>query len=659
MSDVIYRVAVELSTKGDLSAQAGSAISKLGGVDAAAKGATQSASTLATSLGHALESVADRAISVATSLATIGAGGAFAAATYGVLKVNNELEKTKISIAAIFGANGLAKDIPEGMDMATEIMAKMRKDAAALPGEFKDLTGIFKTISVPGFQAGASPEQVRELSSKTMAAGAVVGLPMPQTGRELAMLLEGRAGAHNVLGLRLAGLGGDKAAAFNKLAPEKRFEAVSKELDKWAPVIEAYKHSFAGLSSTLKDNVKGFLGQATSPLFEHIKSSLEGANNWFDTHGDKVAELADRIGGKLGAAWDWVIAKAKALAPIVEHVAGLLKEHSGAALGGAALGVGALKFLPGLLSGKGLLSGLVGAVGAAPVAIGALAIAGAGKALADPDSPSHAQAVAAVEEIGGSIGRIVDTLRPVFSSLLTLGEHLGTVVLNVVAKFMPIVETIITALEPVFTTLLEAVTPLVDVLGGALADIFQILAPMVKDAMDALSPILKMVADEVKDVAAMIGDSLKPELEALCEALKMLAESAKDSLGIIGAGLKWTKDHHIPLSGFGAAKFIIDTIAGNEDPPAETKVSQPKFDAPARKYEEPKDHTALLEALKRVRSKDGAGGGGGGVHIDKVEVTIAESHDPNRMARVVGGYLSDLARFRKSSPHVTNFSAAR
>jgi hypothetical protein len=657
MSDVIYRVAVELSTKGDLSAQAGGAVSKLGAVDAAAKGATQSASTLASSLGHALESVADKAISVATSLAMIGAGGAFAAATYGVLKVNNELEKTKISIAAIFGAHGLSKDMPEGMTMATDIMAKMRKDAASLPGEFKDLVGIFKTISVPGFQAGASPEQVRTLSAKTMASGAVAGLPMEQTAREMAMLLEGRAGGHNVLGLRLAGLGGEKAEAFNKLTPEKRFAAVSKELDKFAPAIEAYKTSFEGLSSTLKDNVKGFLGQATSPLFEHIKKSLGEANDWFDTHGDKVSELAERIGDKLGAAWDWVIAKAKALAPIVEHVAVMLKEHSGEALGGAAMGLGALKFLPGLLSGKGLLSGLVGAVGAAPVAIGALAVAGAGKALADPDSPSHAQAVAAVDEIGGSIGKILETLRPVFSSLLTLGEHLGTTVLNVVSKFMPIVETIIEALAPVFQTVIEAVTPLIDILGGALADIFKILAPMVKDAMDALSPVLKIVADMVKENAQVLGEVLKPALQATCDALKVFAEAVKYTLGGLNEGLKWAKENKIPLTPIGAVEMLADTFAPTQ------KVGAAKVkDDPIPEVEPVLGWSISRLATstdKLAKSTVGAGGGGGGVRIDKVEITISESHDPNRMARVVGGHLSDLARFRKSSPYVTNFSAAR
>ena len=169
--------------------------------------------------------------------------------------------------------------MPEGMSVASSVMAQMRKDAAALPGEFRDLVGIFKTISVPGFQAGASIDQIRSLAAQAMAVSQVMGLPMEQASREMAMLLEGRAGApHNVLGMRMAGLGGERAEAFNKMPAADRLETVRKELEKFAPAIEAYSHSFEGLSSTLVDNAKRFLGLATAPIFDRIKGVLSDAN---------------------------------------------------------------------------------------------------------------------------------------------------------------------------------------------------------------------------------------------------------------------------------------------------------------------------------------------------------------------------------------------
>ena len=112
--------------------------------------------------------------------------------------------------------------MPQGMSVAADVMSQMRKDAAALPGEFRDLVGIFKTISIPGFQAGASVDEIRAVAAQAMAVSQVMGLPMEQASRELAMLLEGRAGAHNVLGMRLAGLAGQRAEAFNKLTAADR-----------------------------------------------------------------------------------------------------------------------------------------------------------------------------------------------------------------------------------------------------------------------------------------------------------------------------------------------------------------------------------------------------------------------------------------------------
>jgi hypothetical protein len=144
---------------------------------------------------------------------------------------------------------------------------------------------------------------------------------MEQASRELAMLLEGRAGAHNVLGMRLAGLAGERAEAFNKLTAADRLAAVRKELEKFAPAIEAYSHSFEGLSSTLVDNAKRFLSLATTPLFDRIKGVLGDANSWFDSNQDKVTLWANLIGQRLGDAFDFARDKIRAWWPDIEAFA--------------------------------------------------------------------------------------------------------------------------------------------------------------------------------------------------------------------------------------------------------------------------------------------------------------------------------------------------
>ena len=321
MADVTYRVAIELATHGNLASEVGQSISKLDGLSGTLGRVGHEAATMAGSLASAFEGAVEGAASLAATLGQVGAVAAIGAVTYGTLVLNKELENTQIALAAIFGANGITTSMPQGMSVAADLMSQLRKDAAALPGEFRDLVGIFKTISIPGFQAGASVDGIRAVAAQAMAVSQVMGLPMEQASRELAMLLEGRAGAHNVLGMRLAGLAGERAEAFNKLTAADRLASVRTELEKFAPAIEAYSHSFEGLSSTLVDNAKRFLSLATTPIFDRIKGVLSDANSWFDDNQDKVTLWASVIGERLGSAFDFARDKIRAWWPEIEAFA--------------------------------------------------------------------------------------------------------------------------------------------------------------------------------------------------------------------------------------------------------------------------------------------------------------------------------------------------
>lgn len=251
--------------------------------------------------------------------AVVGLGaGAFAAATYGVTQLSNEAEKAAISIGTIFSVNGLAANVPAGITMAQDQIAKMRVDAQKLPGEFEDLQKIFMTTAIPQFQAGATADQARKLSAQIMAAGAVMGLQSDMTAREAAMLLSGRAGAHNVFGTRL-GFSGEKAKELNKASPEERLKMVSAETNKYAGAIDIFAHSYEGLSSTLVDNVKNFGRLASAPLFESVKETLSDINDWFSANQDDVNRFAAHLGIGIKDAFEWGKKEIIEWYPIVEN----------------------------------------------------------------------------------------------------------------------------------------------------------------------------------------------------------------------------------------------------------------------------------------------------------------------------------------------------
>jgi hypothetical protein len=621
LSDVSYKVEIELSTKGNLSQRLGGFASKAEGLDTlfAKVGAT------ASSIGGAIEGAVDKAASLVGTFAKLGAVAVGGTLVYGVAKLNNELERTQIALAAIFKANDLTTSIDAGMGLAGSVMKQMRRDAAELPGEFRDLVGIFKTVSVPGFQAGASINELRKLSAMAMSVSAVVGLPMEQTARELALLMEGRAGAHNVLGMRLAGLGGEKAHAFNKLSAPERLRVVTKELEKFAGAIDLYKKSFDGLSSTLIDNGKKFLSAATGPLFERVKGTLGGVNEWFDKNEASIDTFAGRIGERLGAAYDVVLAKIHAWGPAIEefvqHASGklahlweklpggdvggklvtLLELYGGAKLGAKGLGVAG-----GVIGNAGLFDTLIRSFG-----------------LAGKTAPQ-----------GAMWDSLAGRFRSAGTGQFVAGEAGGLAELlanpYVLAGAAAAAELLVTALVAVAGAM-HAVTDAESQWHDEAVYLWDYVKEKTQTAMSSISAAVEAVTP----LALYLAD-------ALGTALLFALTSAADAVATFASGIEKV------ASAVAAAAAVLGIGTSSTAP------------RPTGAAEGLAQIAPIVEALdKRASVRTGAGGGGGGTHIQKVEITVTTNSDPSRIARLVYSDLANLARHRTTSPDVRNFSASR
>lgn len=609
MSDLTYRLIVDMGVHGSLAPAMDRVGSKAAGLDSAFKRVRDSAAELGSTLSNAFTAAVEKAADIGLSLAKVGAVAAGGALTYGVVSLNNELEKTQISLAAIFGANGQSNDMRDGMLKAGDVMKDMRKDAAALPGEFKDLIGIFRNASIPGFQAGMDINQLRAMSAKVMAAAAVTGVPMEQASREFAMLMEGRAGAHNVLGLRLAGLGGDKAEAFNKSSGADRVKTLNSALEKFAPAIDTYSTSFDGLSSTMLDNAKKFLGATTAGLFERVKIAMKDANAWFDAHEGSIMRLADKIGEKLNYAFEvgrekileWgppilvFAANAKdaiadiwnSIEPILErlgpkmkaalmdpgtidHMRDVLKLYGavkiGTTLAPAMSGIG------NLASGLGGMGGIELAAAAGPLAALLIAAAGAMSALSDETSYFHDSATAAWQGIKADMG---DTV-----------EHLG-------------------------------------------------------QAFEKLEPLMIKVAEAG-------GTVLLQSLENTAYLLSEFAAAINLVVTVVGDGIDKINQKINFFTG-----YMIGDL--NKDPQNVPNSREPF--SPMSLHAT--DATAAELDKVLAKTKTGAGGGGGGTHIQKVEIVVSSNQDPSRIARLTREEFENLARNPTSSPFVRNFSAVR
>lgn len=466
MAGVQYLVEIIYKQSGDLNA-------KLGRADEQAKRLDRTISNTLSSVGSGVNSafgMMDSAImGVVGGMAALGtmvAGGVFGAMSYGAIKVNAELEETQIAIAGILNAQGTNSPFLGAMQKASGLMADMRKDAAQLPGEFKDLVDIFQTIAIPGLRSGMDPDKLREFSAKTMAVGAVMRLPTNVTAREMAGLLEGRAGAHNILGQRLLGLSGSKATEFNRKSASDRMEILTKELEKYNDALEAYKHSFKGLSTTIIDSGKLFLANASKGLFDRIKGSLEGINTWFNSNQGLIDAWANRISHFMVRAFDVVSDKIQTWGPLlfnfavnagsqlmavwnsIEPVVARVAEHLKSFLidpKGITKAVDMLKTYAGvriaagigggILQAAGATGGAAGAAVALPVlAVSAVALAGALDVATDTTNQFHEQMSRTLDVMGRDWNTITANVSPAARQLegafIQVADVLGTVMIQ-------------------------------------------------------------------------------------------------------------------------------------------------------------------------------------------------------------------------------------
>lgn len=300
MADIEYVVDINLRLKDQ------DVLRKVGGsggvdkLDAAWNKLGKSVRDAGGKMADAFTGTVERAGAFAATMGKAALVGGVIAATYGVTKLNGELETTRVSIAAVLNAQGQVGSIDKGLDRAAELVAQMRKDAKELPGEFSDLVQMFQSGVGAAGNAGVAAPAFEKMAAQGMAAAKAMSVPIDQAGRELALLFEGRAGAHNVFGQRL-GLRGE---GFNQLDPAARVAKIQAALAKFQPAIAAFGNTLEAQSSTFVDNLKQWGGKATMPLFDRVKSTLVSINKWFDDNEGTASQYAHQLGRFLGDAFD-------------------------------------------------------------------------------------------------------------------------------------------------------------------------------------------------------------------------------------------------------------------------------------------------------------------------------------------------------------------
>lgn len=613
MNGTTYVVTLSLQTQGNFGTQVGGlgekahqAHSRITSLGEGFRKAGELAERMSSRVGGVLESIAEKAEHAAMTAAKIGGATVMGLATYGVAKLNNELEQTQLSLGAIAQAQGFAHDFAEGFGLAGRQLAAMKQDVKTLPGDLGQLSDIMKMIATPAAQGGANLDQIRALAGRTMLTSTILGVPQEVASREMAGLLSGRAGAHNIFGARL-GLIGDEAEKFNKMAPDQRLARINQELDKYSGAADKFGQSFVANFTTLKDNLKySLLAEATSPLFQSVKADLVSINSWFDHNQDRVQQFARVVGNDLVKAWDAVVARVAKIEPIIGKAVNALANADGKKLEGF-LARGALGVVGTKVAGKAIETG-------GSMLSGGFGIAGSAMKLA-----GSAEGMAA---LGSALG--------VLSNPVTLGAA---------AAGLALLATGAVALGGA----IHALTDDTSQFHQRAVELWQAILSSGEEALGRL----KEAGDSLYSSLAPLADAMGTDLLFALKELAPLAVTAAGGLVAAAHGLEMILSVARSIPGVGA--FVPGGGAADGWSAGRGQTSFGDTPGPAGKLRE------AAEAFGSAVAKKGGGGGGGGTHIGRVEIKVEGAGEPARIARLVVNHLERLSRNPTSSKYVPSY----
>lgn len=328
MSDVVYSVEVQFLQNGNFQAPARGISDLHDKTDKWSKSLFGAASNFAGAFNGAIDNVAGKLFSLGET-AVVGVTGALATGMAAAVKMafdfNEQMETTTISLAAIANSNGLVDTMGGGMRIAGEVIKDMRKDAAALPGEFKDLENIMTTITSAGAQAGVGMFPMEKMAAQIMTAAEVLKVPQQVAAREMAMMLEGNA-RHSMPFFQRLGIGMD-TKHFNALAPKDRLEAVRTALNKLNPALDYFSNSWKGIKTTAIDAIRRGVGAIGGPLFQSVKEMVKAFNLRALTKTDDLRDFGFKVGQMLDNAFHHAVDSVKHWYPIVKDFAENMYEH--------------------------------------------------------------------------------------------------------------------------------------------------------------------------------------------------------------------------------------------------------------------------------------------------------------------------------------------
>lgn len=529
---------------------------KITGDDSGFQKAVQGAQKAAQNFDKVMSGISSKLKTVGSGMQNAGkqitaVSVAFGGALGVGVKYNATVEQLETSFAVMTGS----------AEEAADIVAKLQKIGASTPFEFTDLANTTNMLMQFGFTAEESISSMQMLgdisqgSAEKMDSIARAYGKMHSSGKvsleDINMMIDA---GFNPLQQISQQTGESMESLYDRISNgtmsveeiTTAMQNATSEGGMYFQSMQQQSQTFSGQMSTLGDNVKTFLGNISSGMFEKLSSEVlpkinevvSNLNTAFETGG--FQGMIDYL-GSISPTLDTIITKIQTFSTTLQNMGIDPAMFAGfvVALGPALIGLGKVTSLAGsafsmigtlgsglstaqtAISGfatsmraagssgtvlSGVLSTITSPIGIVVLAIGA-AVAAFAYLMATNDSFRNS--------IMQTVTTVATALQPVLTTIIDILMQIGGILLNTI------------------TTVLQMLAPVIAQIVGLIGQILVAVAPLIQQLLTALMPIVMQIMTFISDLIIQLMPPIITLINAIMSVVQALMPPIMQIISVV------------------------------------------------------------------------------------------------------------------------------
>lgn len=198
---------------------------------------------------------------------------------------NAQIETSRLGIAAITQALGTFTDasgraatgqaaLADGLELADSVIQALQADAIKTAVPMQDLVRLFQGVAGAGLKAGASVDQIRQLTTAAALTATALGTPYEQLNTTLVQLLDGHVRITNQLVAHL-GLTSQEVKQWKEQGT--LVENLLATFNKFGVIGQQVQGTFRGISAEMRNAFDILSGAITRGFLTEIETGLRSA----------------------------------------------------------------------------------------------------------------------------------------------------------------------------------------------------------------------------------------------------------------------------------------------------------------------------------------------------------------------------------------------